>query len=76
MSARVSYFGLIIALVLGCGAPEIEIECVAPPAPTPVKTESTENTEAAKKIPMELRDECEEQQIELAMLLSKSIIIC
>tara|TARA_R110000824_G_scaffold27728_2_gene93897 strand:- start:140 stop:952 length:813 start_codon:yes stop_codon:yes gene_type:complete len=47
VSARVSYFGLIIALVLGCGAPEIEIECVAPPAPTPVKTESTENTEAA-----------------------------
>jgi len=47
VNTNISYFGLIVALLLGCGAPEIEIECVALPAPTPVEIESTENTDAA-----------------------------
>lgn len=52
MSVRVSYFGVIIALLLGCGTPEIEIECIQPPAPpipSPVEPESTENADTLQE---------------------------
>ena len=52
MSVRISYFGVIIALLLGCGTPEIEIECIQPPAPptsSPVEPESTENAETLQE---------------------------